>query len=173
MKKSVILASALLAMAFTGQAVAAPSSVGVVNVAQILQSSKKVEDATKMIQDKFAKRQETIKAQQDDLQASMGQLKKDGAVMKSEDKKKLEEKIEGQRKKLLSDIGVFQKELSEEQNASMKRIFGELNKVVEHVAHADKLDVVFDSQFVVYAGDKQNITEQVKKEFNKSASAKK
>jgi outer membrane protein len=171
MKKAIVLISALCGVVFAGQAMA-DTSFGVVNVGQILHTSSQVEAATKAIQDKFAARQKSVKAEETDLKTSVDKLKKDGAVMKAADKKALETTMQSQRKKLLADIASFQKDLGAAQNASMQTIFADLNKVIKKVATDDKLDLVLDSQFVIYSGDKQDITSQVEKAFNAKTATK-
>jgi len=169
MKKLIVVMALGLGFLLGGQAFAADSSkLAVVNVGEILHSSKQVQAASKALQDKYAARQKTLKSDESALQDMVAKLKKDGAVMKPEDKKKLQSDIEAKRKQLLDSIAAFQKSLSTEQSDNMKAIFDDLNNVIEKIAKQNHIDLVLDSQFVIYNADQLDLTKQVQDAFSKT-----
>ena len=51
----------------------------------------------------------------------------------------------------------------------MKGILGDLNNIVSTIAKAQNYVLVLDSQAVIYAGDGNDITKDVEKQFNKAS----
>jgi outer membrane protein len=170
-KKIAILAGvAMLSSVGVAQAAAAAElKVAIVNVQQLLQQSPRVASLSKKLVGQFKSRQDKIGAEQKSLQDELDAFKKESPTMSKADKDKMEKKISDERSALVKKVVAYQQDLQKEQNNVMKNILGDLNGIVSNIAKAQNYSLVLDSQAVIYAGNGNDITKEVEKEFNKGA----
>lgn len=142
-------------------------TIAVVNVQQLFQSSPKIADLNKQLQDKFKARQDKLLASQKTLQDELDKLNKEGPTMSKKDKDALEKKVTADKQDLSKDAASFQQDLGKEQNKVMKGVLGQLNDIIAKVAKKNNYSVVLDSQAVIYSADNADITKQVSEEFDK------
>lgn len=172
MKRVLALVSSLLLLGAT-QVYAADQTttsgqptIAVVNVQQLFQSSPKIADLNKQLQDKFKSRQEKLMAAQKSLQDELDKFKKESPTMNAKDKDTLQKKISGDQQNLSKDAASFQQDLNKEQNKVMKGVLSQLNDIISSIAKKSNYQLVLDSQAVIYAADSADITKQVSKEFD-------
>lgn len=169
MKKALALIGSILIMGATQVYAAdtsAQSTIAVVNVQQLFQSSPKIADLNKQLQDKFKSRQDKLMAQQKALQDNMDKFKKESPTMSQKAKDDLQTKINNDQASLAKDASAFQQDLNKEQTKVMKNILAQLNDVIASIAKKNSYSMVLDSQAVIYASDSADITKQVSKEYD-------
>lgn len=171
-KKIGILASAILLAAgvevcqAADVAPAASIKVAVVNVQQVLQQSPRVAALSKKLEGQFKDRQTKIGDEQKALQDELDAFKKDSATMSQKDKDSTQKKIASDRADLVKKVVAYQQDLQKEQNKIMQGILADMNGIVSQIAKAQSYVLVLDSQAVVYAGNGNDITKDVAKQFN-------
>jgi outer membrane protein len=141
-------------------------NIAVVNVQQLFQSSPKIADLNKQLQDKFKSRQDKLMAGQKTLQDELDKFKKESPTMSAKDKDALQKKIASDQQNLSKDAASFQQDLNKEQNKVMKGVLSQLNDIISSIAKKSNYQLVLDSQAVIYAADSADITKQVSKEFD-------
>ncbi len=168
MKKVLAMVGAILVIGGTSAYAADTTkpSVAVVNVQQLFQQSPKIADLNKQLQNKFKSRQDKLIAAQKTLQDELDKFKKDSATLSDKEKSALQNKISDDQAALSKDAGVFQQDLSKEQNKIMKNVLAQLNDVISSIAKKQGYTMVLDAQAVIFAGEGADITKQVSKEFD-------
>ena len=172
MKKSILgalLATALLSQHGVMAASSMPATttkVCVVQIAQVLHQSPKIKKDVENLKNKFDKDQKALKAAQEDLDKSTKEFNKNEMVMSVTDKAQASKALETERSALLEKINAFQSKLNAEQKAMMDIVFKQLNTIIQAQAQAAQCDVVLDSQFVLWANTKWDITAAVAKAFD-------
>jgi outer membrane protein len=171
MKRVLALVGSLLLLGATqvyaaDQTTASGPSIAVVNVQQLFQSSPKIADINKQLQDKFKSRQDKLMAAQKSLQAELDKFKKESPTMSAKDKDAMQKKITDDQQNLSKDAASFQQDLNKEQNKVMKGVLSQLNDIIAGIAKKNSYQLVLDSQAVIYASDSADITKQVSKDFD-------
>lgn len=167
MKKALaVLGSMLLIGSLPAYAADATPSIAVVNVQQLFQSSPKIADLNKQLQAKFKPRQDKLIAQQKSLQDELDKYKKESVTMSQKDKDAMQKRISDDQAGLQKDATEFQQDLSKEQSKIMKGVLASLNEIISGLAKTNNYQLVLDSQAVIYAVDKSDITKDVEKAFD-------
>lgn len=164
-----VVASALFLTVGAGVCQAAEAvqvKVAIVNVQQLLQQSPRVAELSKKLESQFKDRQTKIGDEQKALQDQLDKFKKESAAMSKKDRDAMEKQITAERSDLVKKVVAYQQDLQKEQNKIMQNILGDLNKIVSSIAKAQSYSLVLDSQAVIFAGDGNDITKEVSKEFN-------
>ena len=107
---------------YAADAAATGPAIAVVNVQQLFQSSPKIADLNKQLQDKFKSRQDKLLASQKTLQDELDKLNKEGPTMSKKDKDALEKKVTTDKTDLSKEAASFQQDLGKEQNKVMKGV---------------------------------------------------
>lgn len=170
-KKVVVLVSAFLFAAgveatYAADAAMAQLKVAVVNVQQVLQQSPRVAELSKKLEGQFKTRQSKIGDEQKALQDELDKFKKESPTMSQKDRDSMQKKIASDRSDLVKQVVSYQQDLQKEQNKIMQGIMTDLNGIVSNIAKNQSYALVLDSQAVIYAGDGNDITKDVAKQFN-------
>lgn len=156
--------SRILLLALLGVLISAPvmaeSKIAVVEVKRLLQEAPQVEAIKNKLKKEFARRDEELVAQQKQLQQLEEKLKRDGAIMSSDELRRLEKDIITRKRKIKNSRTAFQEDLSLRQQEELSKLRKVISEVIVEVAKSDDLDAVFEAG-VVYASDKVNITDKV------------
>lgn len=166
MKKTVGLGLVLASALTFSMSAFADDDVCVVQVAKVLHDAPQVQKDVEKLKAQFKKDQDALQAKQKTLEAAMKDFKKNEAVMSAADKEKAEKSIADQRQAAIQEVTTFQQKLSAAQKSMMDVVFKDLNGVIQSVAKKQECEVVLDSQFVLYAVEKRDVTAAVEKAFN-------
>jgi outer membrane protein len=170
MKKALAILGSMLLIgslpAYAADDAAVAPTIAVVNVQQLFQSSPKIADLNKQLQSKFKPRQDKLVAQQKSLQDELDKYKKESVTMSQKDKDAMQKKISDDQASLQKDATEFQQDLNKEQSKIMKGVLASLNEIISGMAKSNNYQLVLDSQAVIYAADKADITKQVEKAFD-------
>ena len=167
-KKIAVVAGVLMfsGVGIAAQAAAADMKVAIVNVQQLLQQSPRVAALSKKLESQFKTRQSKIGDEQKALQDELDKFKKESPTMSQKEKDKVQKQISDERSDLVKKVVSYQQDLQKEQNKVMQNILADLNGIVSNIAKAQSYGLVLDSQAVIYAGDGNDITKEVEKQFN-------
>lgn len=172
--KKIVGLSALLATTLLGShvalaadsATATTTKVCVAQIAKVLHESPQIKQDVEQLKKKFDKDQKAIEKAQADLDKSTKELSKNEMVMSAADKEKANKAIEAKRQAIMKQMSDFQTRLNAEQKTMMDVVFKKLNTIVQSQAKASMCDIVLDSQFVLWANDKFDITSSVAAAFD-------
>jgi len=162
-KKWLCAASLGLAMAASA-GVQAADKIAVVNVGSIFQQLPAREAVAKQLENEFKGRAAALQSQENDLQAKMQRLQRDGSTMKASDRSKLEKDVMAQREDFSNKAQAFDQDNRRRQAEERNKIVGRIQDAVKSVAAKEGYDVVLDSAATVYVGASKDITADVLKQ---------
>jgi outer membrane protein len=163
MKKVIVAIMGLIGTGLCAFASAAPVSIGIVDMQQVLQQSPKVTAVSEKLKKQFAPEQNRLMDQQKHLKELAGKLNRDAATMQAKDKDALQAQIDKEQKDLMEKTQAFQQKAFEAQQKEMQNILLNVTSVVKDIAKKNNLGLVVDKGAVVYANEDMDITAQVKK----------
>ena len=171
MKKiAILLVSATVAMGVVSPVLAdtspAANNIAVINVADILQNSSRVQALNMQIRDKFQPQQVKLAAEDKSIQEEQAKLQRDGSIMSADQKKELTDSMNKDKQDFVKNASLFQQNLSAARDDAMKEVVTDLNAQIAKVAKAQGYSMVLFSQAVAYAGNAADITKPVADAFN-------
>jgi len=158
--------SALIMLGLLGTAVSMPAAaqedikIGVVNLPQLVSASPQAQRAKENMENRFAKRKEDIEKQQEQLQADIDRLKRDGSVMSEDAREKLEDKIRDQQRRLQLAQQEYNEDVSKAERKELEALRDDVRKVIDDFATNNGYDLIVGDG-VLYAGDRVNVTQQI------------
>ena len=158
--KKILLAGALSFASITSFA---NTKVGVVDMADILNSEPQTESANKRLQAEFGARKDQLDNDQKTLQADVERLQKDGDTMTADQSKTLQESIRVRQrdsKRRYDDLAEDYRKRDADEQATLRT---SVRKALEAVATEMGLDVILSGNGdVLFASKRVQVTEQVK-----------
>lgn len=161
MKKVALLSFASLVMLLAANAYADGVKLAVVDMQAVLQKAPQIAKINESLTKQFKGRQDQIIQAQRNLQNETQDLEKNAAVMKQEDRNKLEKKIMTDRNNVQTMVASFQKDLSKKQSDSLHDFSQQLDGVVSKLAKQTGIDLVVQKGSTLYAKNDLDITQQV------------
>ena len=152
-----VMATATLAVQ---TARAAEIKVGFVNAAKLLEQAPQAVSARNRLQQEFAPRDKKLVAEQSTLQKLEDKLAKNGPVMNTTERDKLEGEIIKQKRDLKRAQDSFREDLNIRQNQEFGKLQRTVYDAIVALAKQQKYDLIL-SQGVVYAGPRVDVTDQV------------
>lgn len=159
--KRIILAAIVTASFLISASVSAANKIGVVDLQNVLQNSKEVQQIRKNLQQKFAGKEKEVKQAQTKLQKLTQQYQKNQSVMKPKRKKQMEAKINRERQQLQTLQMTYQRQYIREQNKQLSQFINKVKGVVSKLAAKNNYDLVIEKSGVAYSKDDMDITQQV------------
>jgi outer membrane protein len=172
LKKIFMFPAAVLCMALSAHAQAAPTKVAVIQVQTAILSTKDGQKAAGELQGKFAPKKSEIDKKQSDIAAMQDQLKKGQATMSEDARTKLMRDIDTANTKLQRDTQDAQADLDEEQQKIMQELGNKMMAVVEKYAQANGFAIVIDVSNpqtpVLWASQAIDITSEIVKLYDQA-----
>lgn len=168
--KIILPAFVLFLLSFTAYADngAGGLRIGVINVQQIMQKSPMAIALNKQLKDQFQPRQTQLVNAQNNLQAEVDKLNKNGAVMSNTDRSALQDKIIADRASLQGMGQSFQQDLNAAQSQAMQQFMAKLQNAVNAVAASGKYDLILQRSGTPYVSSALDVTDQVLAQLGKS-----
>lgn len=135
--------------------------LAVVDMQVILQKAPQISKINDALTRQFKGRQDSIVKAQNELQKEAANLQKNAAVMKTDKRNELENKLMTDRNNVNSMIASFQKDLSKQQSESLHSFSQQLDGVVSKVAAQSGYDLVIQKGSTLYAKNNLDITQQI------------
>lgn len=138
-----------------------PAKVGIVDVQQVLNLSKKGQTARSKLQADAVAKQKEIDAREDELKKLQAELEKQGAVLSDAAKREKEESL----RRKLRDY----RRMAEDANRDLAKregeLIGELRKeidgIVRDLGRERGFTLIFEKQLVVYGSESADLTKEV------------
>lgn len=147
---------------------AAEIKLAVVDMQVVLQKAPQIVKINAALTHQFKGRQDSIVKAQNELQKEASNLEKNAAVMKADERTRLENKLMTDQNNVKSMIASFQSDLSKQQSESLHGFSQQLDGVVNKIAMKDGYDVVIQKGSTLYAKNDLDITSQVLEALKKA-----
>jgi len=170
MKRMIVqLITASLLVLMSTVVFAAELKIGVIDLREILQKSPQMIAISKQLKKQFATREEKVITAQKSLKNEMDKLHRDGPVMSSDERSKLESKIVAEKRKFERVQQEYREDVMAAQNQSMQKLLAKLDKVVKQIAAEGHYDLILQKEGVPFASNRVDISGQLLKALNKSS----
>jgi len=176
MKKNICLTAGLVLLIFVwANTCFAADKIGFINMQEIIQNSNAGKKAAEEFKKLLAKKQETIKAMENDVKKLKDDLDKQGSVMTASARSDKEAAYQRKLRDYQLLVDDTNKELQKRDQEYSQKLIPDILKSVRVIAEKEKYTVVLDiSTMPMPYFDKGNdISKKVIDEFNKSQNAKK
>ena len=162
MKKWLMAAGLGLAMAASAQAA---DKIAVVNMSNLFQQVAQSSGVSKTLENEFSGRASELQNMENSLQGKMQRLQRDGSTMKAADRSKLEKEVMSDRQDFAAKAQAFDQDRARRSNEERSKLVSRIQTAVKKVASDSGVDVVLDSNSIVYSGnDVKDITADVLKQ---------
>jgi len=148
---------------------AAEKKIVFVDLSRIFDEYNKTKDFDTLLEEKHDGYQKERQKKLDAVRGDEGKL----AMLKEEEKKKLQEKIDKAKSELLEFDRVRQTDLRKERDEKIREILLEIEKVVREFAEQEKYDLILNDKVLIFGNETLEITDQVIKLLNGKYQAKK
>lgn len=165
MKISKLLSFTILSISLLfGSAFAANSiKLGVVSVQEIIKTAKPVAKLRAELKQRFSPQEKEIVAAQKQYQADADKLKRDKAIMKTAQRKKLENKIASERKALEDKQRAFFQSFGKAQRQAMASLVAKINDAVADYAKKNNYDLIVEKRAAIFSKDSISVTPAIVK----------
>lgn len=165
---TITLASALLLMlAWTQGAVAAGTSIAVVNSGLLIKEAPQAEAARARLSQEFADRRAQLQQEQQKLMEDVKKLQRDQSVMSKSTAEKKQNELRQRQQALKQKQDDYNQQVQQREKSEFDKLRKQIYDVIVRVAKARGYDLVL-SEGIVYAADKINITDEVLAELGKA-----
>ena len=161
-KKWLLAAGLGLAMATSAQAA---DKIAIVNMGNLFQQVAQKTGVSATLENEFKGRASELQGMENDLQSKMQRLQRDGSTMKAGDRSKLEKEVMSDRQDFAAKAQAFDQDRARRSNEERGKLVSRIQTAVKKVASDSGIDVVLDSNSLVYSGnDVKDITADVLKQ---------
>ena len=164
--KTLFLATALCASAWTGLAQAQDFNVGIVNTDRILRDSNVAKTAQAKLESEFLKREKDLNEAINGFKAAAEKFERDAPTMAEAARLAKQKQLVDQDRDLKRRQREFQEDLGARKNEENQMLFEKAGRAVKQVAESEKYDLIL--QDAAYFNPKHDITEKVIKVLNAS-----
>lgn len=147
----------------------AQSHIGFVSLERILREAPVAQRAQKKIEQEFSKRDRELAAMAEQLKKAQESLERNAMTMSESDRQKSEREFNDLNREFQRKQRQFREDLAQRRNEELGAVIERANRAVKLIAEADKLDVVFQNDHVVWASPRIDITDKVIKALEDSA----
>ena len=147
----------------------AQSHIGFVSLERILREAPVAQRAQKKIEQEFSKRDRELAAMAEQLKKAQESLERNAMTMSESDRQKSEREFNDLNREFQRKQRQFREDLAQRRNEELGAVIERANRAVKLIAEADKLDVVFQNDHVVWASTRIDITDKVIKALEDSA----
>jgi len=160
--KRYALAGLILALllGITGPAFS-QSNVGFVSLERILREAPAAQAAQKKLEQEFSSRGQELQKVADQLKKMQENLEKNSVTMSESDRIKREREFGDANREFQRKQREFNEDLQARRKEEFEKVIERANRAVRQIAEAEKLDVVFQNEQVVWASNRIDITDKV------------
>lgn len=167
MKRLLVLIA--LPLAFISTQLHAEMKIGFVNTAKVLERAPQAAEASSRLQSEFASREAELVSSAKELKAKEEKLKRDGAVMSEEARRKLEREILTMQRDIKRARDEFKEDLNLRRNEEFAKLQREVAQAVVDLAKEEKFDIILESG-VVFASESVDISKKLLERLKKAPS---
>jgi outer membrane protein len=156
----------LAGCAFAGLAAAAgpafaQTSIGFVSLDRILREAPSAQAAQKKLEQEFSQRGQELQKLAEQLKKMQEGIERNAMTMPDSERQKRERELADANREFQRRQREFNEDLAQRRKEEFERIIERANRAVRQIAEAEKLDVVFQNEQVVWASNRIDITDKV------------
>jgi len=160
--KSYSLAAGILGASLgVAGAALAQSSIGFVSLERILREAPAAQRAQKKLEQEFSQRGQELSKIADQLKKMQGNLEKNAVTMAESERQKREREFADINRDFQRRQREFNEDLAQRRKEEFETVLESANRAVRQIAEAEKLDIVFQNEQVVWASTRIDITDKV------------
>jgi outer membrane protein len=137
------------------------TSIGFVSLDRILREAPAAQQAQKKLEQEFSQRGQELQKLADQLKKMQETLEKNSVTMSESDRLKRERELGDANREFQRRQREFNEDLAQRRKEEFERVIERANRAVRQIAEAEKLDVVFQNEQVVWASNRIDITDKV------------
>ena len=168
-KRGLVFAGVGMLLSCCVQAAKPGNIIGVVNINRVLENSSHTDEARSDIKAKFADRFKLLIKTGKKIESDLKDFRKDRPTLTNTEIADHEKDLSNRSQKLMEARSKYQKEVDAEQANLQNKLISNLNRVVERLAVAKSLILVIPENYTLYALPTLDITDEVAREYEKSA----
>ena len=139
----------------------AQSSIGFVSLDRILREAPAAQRAQKKLEEEFSQRGQELSKMADQLKKMQGNLEKNALTMSESERQKREREFGDINRDFQRRQREFNEDLAQRRKEEFDGVLERTNRAVRKIAEAEKLDIVFQNEQVVWASTRIDITDKV------------
>jgi outer membrane protein len=139
----------------------AQSSIGFVSLDRILREAPAAQRAQKKLEEEFSQRGQELSKMADQLKKLQGNLEKNAVTMSDSERQKREREIGDINRDFQRRQREFNEDLAQRRKEEFDGVLERTHRAVRKIAEAEKLDIVFQNEQVVWASTRIDITDKV------------
>lgn len=137
------------------------ASIGFVSLDRILREAPPAQQAQKKLEQEFSQRAQELSRQAEQLKKMQENLEKNAVTMPESERQKREREFGDTNREFQRKQREFNEDLSQRRKEAFESVVERANRAVRQIAEAEKLDVVFQNEQVVWASNRVDITDRV------------
>jgi outer membrane protein len=137
------------------------TSIGFVSLDRILREAPAAQQAQKKLEKEFSQRGQELSKLAEQLKKMQENLEKNAVTMSESDRLKREREFGDANRDFQRRQREFNEDLGQRRKEEFERVIERANRAVRQIAEAEKLDVVFQNEQVVWASNRIDITDKV------------
>jgi len=150
----------------------AQSSIGFVSLERILREAPAAQRAQKKLEQEFAARGQELSRIAEQLKKMQESLEKNAVTMSESERQKREREFGDLNRDFQRRQREFNEDLGHRRKEEFEGVIERANRAVKQIAEAEKLDVVFQNEQVVWANPRIDITDRVIKALDEPRAGK-
>ena len=162
------VATLMLGSALVSASAMAEQKIGVVDVQGVFQAMPQAAEISNNIQVEFKAQIDEVNQLQKDGQFYAERLQRDAATMSEQEKKELQQKIQGVREQLAEKGQPLQQNIQRRSNEERNKLLGLIKQAIDGVAKKEGYDLVLTSNAVSFSKEQHDISEQVLNQVKKT-----
>ena len=139
----------------------AQSSIGFVSLERILREAPAAQRAQKKLEQEFSERGQELSKMAEQLKKMQGNLEKNALTMSESERQKREREFGDVNRDFQRKQREFNEDLAQRRKEEFEGVLERANRAVRQIAEAEKLDIVFQNEQVVWASTRIDITDRV------------
>jgi len=159
--KNHTLAACILAASLGAVGPAFAQSIGFVSLERILREAPPAQRAQKKLEQEFSERGQELSKMAEQLKKMQGNLEKNALTMSESERQKREREFGDVNRDFQRKQREFNEDLAQRRKEEFDGVLERANRAVKQIAEAEKLDVVFQNEQVVWASMRIDITDRV------------
>ncbi len=166
------ISSAVFMLCAYATPAAAQAKLGFVSLDKILRDAAPAQLAQKRIEAEFAKRDQELVRVADQLKKQQENLEKNSVTMSETERARRQREFSDMTRDFERKQREFREDLGTRRNEELSAIVERANRVIRQIAEAEKFDVIFQNDQVVWASPRIDLTDRVIKTLETSGAAK-
>jgi outer membrane protein len=159
--RGVLAGCAFVALAAAAGPALSQTSIGFVSLERILREAPAAQLAQKKLEQEFSQRGQELQKLAEQLKKMQEGIERNAMTMLDSERQKREREFADANREFQRKQREFNEDLAQRRKDEFERVIERANRAVRQIAEAEKLDVVFQNEQVVWASNRIDITDKV------------